>query len=153
MSRVTDSKSRTMTNIRQERVARLLFEELSIIISSELNDPRLSLVSVTDVVISRDLRNAKVYVSHDDEEVGKNEVLRGLQRAVPYMRGEVASRCGLRMVPELLFHYDETPERAVRVDALLAQIAEEREKTSQDEIWQDSDTPDTDIPKYPSCSR
>ena len=61
-----------MTTIRQQRVAELLFEELSIMIASELNDPRLSLVQVTSVDVSRDLRNVKVYVSHDDDEVSSN---------------------------------------------------------------------------------
>jgi ribosome-binding factor A len=56
-----------MTTIRQQRVAELLFEELSIMIASELNDPRMSLVQVTSVDVSRDLRNVKVYVSHDDD--------------------------------------------------------------------------------------
>ena len=116
-----------MTNIRQERVARLLFEELSIIISSELNDPRLSLVRVTDVNISRDLRNAKVFVSHDDEEIPRSEILKGLRHALPYMRGEVAQRCGLRAAPELLFYYDESPARAERIDAIFQQIASERD--------------------------
>ena len=133
-----------MPTIRQERVARLLFEELSIIISSELSDPKLSLVSVTDVSISRDLRNAKVFVSHDDDEVGKNEVLQRLKHAAPFMRSEIAVRCGMRMVPELLFHYDETPERSVRVDALLAQIANEREQSTAGADATDSGALNTD---------
>ena len=115
-----------MTNIRQERVARLLFEELSIIIGSELSDPSLSLVRVTDVNLSRDLRNAKVFVCHDDDEVSKSAVLQGLKRALPYMRSEIASRLGLRMAPELYFAYDETPARAERIDAIFEQIAAER---------------------------
>jgi ribosome-binding factor A len=121
-----------MTNIRQERVARLLYEELSIIIGSELNDPSLSLVRVTDVSISRDLRNAKVFVCHDDDEVTRNEVLQGLRRALPFMRSEVASRIGLRMAPELYFAYDETPARAERIDAIFQQIAAERASADAD---------------------
>ena len=115
-----------MATIRQQRVANLLFEELSIIIGHELVDPRLSLVSVTSVQISRDLRNAKVYVYSQDEELDKGQVLKGLQHALPFLRRQVAQRCGLRMVPELLFVYDDTPERAERVDALLQQIASAR---------------------------
>lgn len=115
-----------MATIRQQRVANLLFEELSILIGHELSDPRLTLVSVTGVQISRDLRNAKVFVYSQDEEVDKGQVLKGLQHATPFLRGQVAERCGLRMVPELLFVYDDTPERAERVNALLQQIASTR---------------------------
>ncbi|MEX1018577.1 MAG: 30S ribosome-binding factor RbfA [Litorilinea sp.] len=112
-----------MPTIRQQRVSELLFEELSIMVGSELTDPRLLLVQVTSVVVSRDLRNVKVYVSHDNEEVTKEQVLKGLRHATPFLRRQIATRCTLRSVPELLFYYDDTPERAARVESLLRQIS------------------------------
>jgi ribosome-binding factor A len=115
-----------MTTIRQQRVAELLFEELSIMIGNELDDPRLSLARVTSVNVSKDLRNVNVYVTHDDDEVSKRDILQGLRHATPYMRRQLAVRCSLRAVPELSFHYDDTPEKAARVDALLRQIAASR---------------------------
>lgn len=115
-----------MTTIRQQRMAGLLYEELSILIASELADPLVSLARVTRVDVSRDLRNVRVYVSHDDGEVSEKQVLRGLKRATPFLRSEIASRCSLRAVPELAFSYDDTPKKANRVDELLRQIAEER---------------------------
>lgn len=117
-----------MTTIRQQRVAELLFQELSILIGNELADPALSLVQVTNVDVSKDLRNVKVFVSHDDDEVTKGQVIKGLRRATPFLRRQIALRCTMRAVPELLFYYDDTPERAARVDALLRQIAQEREQ-------------------------
>jgi len=115
-----------MPTIRQQRVTELLFQELSILISSELSDPRLSLVQVTNVVVSRDLRNVNVYVSHDDDELSKREVLQGLRHATPFLRRQLALRCSLRAVPELSFHYDDTPEKAARVDQILRQLAASR---------------------------
>lgn len=115
-----------MATIRQQRVTELLFEELSIMIGNELADPRLSLVRVMNVAVSRDLRNVNVYVTHDDEELSKREVMQGLRHATPFLRRQLAVRCSLRAVPELSFHYDDTPERAARVDALLRQIAASR---------------------------
>lgn len=115
-----------MATIRQQRVAELLYEELSILIANELSDPRLSLVQVTNVDVSKDLRNVKVFVSHDDENVSKQQVLQGLRHATPYLRRQIATRASLRVVPELLFYYDDTPEKAARIDALLRQIAAER---------------------------
>jgi ribosome-binding factor A len=122
-----------MSTIRRQRVAEMLFQELSILIANELADPRVSLVEVTGVDVSPDLRSVKLFVRHDDEEVAQRQVLEGLKHAVPYMRREIANRCNLRVVPELLFYYDDTAEKAARVDALLRQIAEEREQRSASE--------------------
>ena len=126
-----------MTTIRQQRVASLLFEELSILIGGELSDPALALTRTTGVIISRDLRNAKVFITNDDPDISTPEVLRHLKRAVPYLRGELAVRCGLRAVPDLFFVYDDTPIQAARVDDLLRQIAAER-------AGQSPSTPDSD---------
>lgn len=119
----------------------MLFEELSIMISHELEDPRLSFVDVTSVAISRDLRNAKIYVFHRDQEVTQRDVLAGLDAAIPYVRRQIAQRCGLRVTPELLFIYDDTPERAARIDELLNQIAQERSDRAEpdDMLELDSD--------------
>lgn len=115
-----------MTTIRQQRVQELLFQELSILVSNELEDPQLSLITVTNVVVSRDLRNARVYVHHDESETSRRTVLRRLDRATPFIRRELAQRLSLRVVPELTFHYDDTPERAARVDELIQLIRSER---------------------------
>jgi len=122
-----------MSNIRQQRVSNMLYEELGVLIGNELEDPNLSLVNVTGVDISRDLRNAKVYVGHENAEVSKTDLLRSLKRASAFLRSQIAIRCGLRHVPELAFHYDETPVRAARIDELLKQIAAEREENSVEE--------------------
>ncbi len=114
------------SEIRQQRLASLLFEELSIMIPSELDDPRMSMVSVTAVVVSKDLRNVKVFVSHMDDEVPKQEVITRLRRATPYLRSQIAVRCTLRVVPDLTFHYDDSPERANRLSQVFRQIADER---------------------------
>ena len=119
-----------MNNIRQQRVTELLYEELSIMISNELDDPCLSLLTVTGVQVSRDLRNAKVFVSHQQEDVSRAEMLKHLRKAVPYLRSQLAERCSLRLVPELLFYYDDIPEKVGRVQEILQQIAQEREQTT-----------------------
>ena len=114
------------SEIRQQRVAELLFEELTIMVAGELSDPRISLAEIIKVDISKDLRNARIYVHHGDESVSRRDFLKGLQHATPWLRGQLALRCGLRVVPDLFFSYDDAPERIARVDALLRQIASER---------------------------
>lgn len=116
-----------MTTIRQGRVAELLYEELSIMVSNELDDPKLSMVVVTHVEVSRDLRSARISVHHQQDEVSRQEVLKRLQHAIPYLRRQLAERCTLRVVPELSFHYDDLPLKAARVDELLKKIANERD--------------------------
>ena len=130
-----------MTTIRQQRVAELLYEELSIMVGNELDNPKLSLVQVTRVEISRDLRNAKVYVNHQQDEVSAREVMKNLQRAAPYLRSQLAERCGLRMVPELHFGYDDLPNKAARVDELLRKIASERALSTPTTETRDSNQP------------
>lgn len=113
-------------SIRQERVAGLLYEELSIMVANELDDPHLSMVDVTSVAVSKDLRSARVLVHHRDDDISRQELMKRLQGAIPYLRRQIAIRCGLRVVPELVFQYDDTPAKAARVDELLRQIAEQR---------------------------
>lgn len=114
------------SEIRQQRVAELLFEELNIMVSGELADPRVSLVTVTHVDISKDLRNARVYVNHQDDTVRKRDLLKALEHATPWMRGQLATRITLQFVPDLNFQYDDSPERAARVDEILRQLSTER---------------------------
>jgi ribosome-binding factor A len=138
-----------MSTIRQQRVAELLFEELSILIGGELADPRLSLVRVTNVDVSRDLRNVNVHVTHDDEDVSKREILQGMRHATPFLRRQLAVRCSLRAVPELAFHYDDTPEKAARVDELLRQIADSR--TEQNGSGEAEPSSEANPPTAPSA--
>lgn len=116
-----------MTTIRQQRVQELLYQELSILVANELEDPQLSLLMVTNVIVSRDLRNARIYVHHDASEIPQRTILKRLDKATPFIRRQLAQRLTLRVVPDLSFFYDDTPERAARVDELIARIRSERE--------------------------
>lgn len=106
-------------------------------IGAELDDPALELLEVTNVVVSRDLRVAKVYI-HQDSDIQRSLVLARLKKAAPFLRRQLAQSVTFRAVPELLFYYDDTPDQAARVDALLQSIAEEREIRQQDEGSSDS---------------
>ena len=120
------------SEIRQQRVAGMIFEELTIMLAGELRDPRISLVTVTDVRVSKDLRNVRVFVSHDDESVARRDLLQALRNATPYVRTQLAKRLALRAAPELIFSYDDAPEKAARVSEILRQIAAEREMANKE---------------------
>ena len=115
-------------NYRQQRMASLLLEELRILVSSELEDPVFAMVDVTDVVVSKDLRNVKAFVSYQEDDIPRKTILQRLEKATPFIRSRVAERLTLRAVPELLFFYDDTPERASRLDELFKQIAAKRDQ-------------------------
>lgn len=136
-----------MTTIRQQRVQELLYQELSILIGNELEDPNLALLTVTNVVVSRDLRNAKIYVYHDEDEIPRRLMLRRLDRATPFIRRQLAQRLTLRVVPELSFHYDDTPERAARVDELLQRIRSERVEGDEGATADTTSTNPVEIPQ------
>lgn len=116
---------------RQQRMASLLLEELRIIVSGEMEDPAFAMVDITDVVVSKDLRNVKAYVSYQDEETNRRKLLQKLEKATPFVRSRIAERLTLRSVPELLFVYDDTPEKAARLSDIFRQIASERETPAE----------------------
>ena len=112
---------------RTERVNELLREEISQIIASQLKDPRLGsgLVTVTEVDVSPDLRNANVYVSHLGPEEERRDVLRALESASHYLHAELLRRLTMRRVPELRFRFDPSLERGARLTELIHSVAEE----------------------------
>ena len=113
------------TEIRQRRVKGLLQEELATLIPGDLDDPKLALVSVTDVVVSKDLKNVRVFVTTTDEEVTPQMVLSRLNKALPLLRSQVAERLSTRVVPEISFTYDETGARSSRLDEIFLQLKQE----------------------------
>jgi ribosome-binding factor A len=90
-------------------------------LAMELKDPRVGFVTVTDVRTSADLRHARVYVSVLGDEVQREATLAGLRSAHGYLQARIARELRLRRTPTLEFTYDDTTDRALRVQALLDQ--------------------------------
>jgi ribosome-binding factor A len=116
-----------MPTRRQERVSEMMREELGLLIGAELTDPRLAdaMVNVTDVEVSQDLRNARVYVEHRLDPARSSEVMEALRHAETYLRHALVENLDLRFVPMLSFHIDNSNQRGRRIDALLDLLAEE----------------------------
>jgi ribosome-binding factor A len=111
---------------RADRVAGLLRRELADILRRELEHDLPSLISVTDVEVSRDLAHAKVFVSVLDIEKAP-EVLSVLGEAGPAIRHELAGRVRLRIVPTLRFIHDTSTESGQRIEQLLAAARKTRD--------------------------
>jgi ribosome-binding factor A len=99
-------------------------------VSGELKDPRVGFVTVTDVRTSADLRHARVYVSvlGDDGRPSTSEqreaTMEGLRSAHGFLQAKVATELHLKRTPALELHYDDTTDRAMRVDVLIDEIGQ-----------------------------
>jgi len=101
------------------RVDEAMREVLSHAITSDLKDPRVGFVTVTAVDTSPDLRHARVYVSVLGEERKRRLSMQALESAHGYLQRRVASQLRLKHTPQLAFVYDDTAERADRLERLL----------------------------------
>ena len=120
---------------RPERVADILREEISQIVGYELEDPRLGMVTVTDVRLSENRRDAHVFVTVAGNEEEHRLALNALRHAAPYVRKQLSLSLNLPRTPEIHFVRDTVEERAERIDDLLQQLAQEqKEEGMKDEL-------------------
>lgn len=106
-------------NLRLERVAQLIRDEIAQMLRRDIHDPLIGFVTITDVEVSPDLRHAKVFFSVlGDEEQVKNSI-KGLLRARKYMNARLSETIELRYIPKLRFIYDETALKAQRMAEAL----------------------------------
>jgi ribosome-binding factor A len=110
---------------RPEKVAELVREEIAQIVGYELEDPRVASVTVTDVRMSENLREARVFVAIAGTDREAAAALRALEHAAPYVRRRVALELNLKRAPEVHFIRDRIEEQATRVDELLTELEHE----------------------------
>jgi ribosome-binding factor A len=108
-----------MDERRIARVSEAVREELAEIIGFEMADPRLGVVTVTEVHVSPDSRHAQVKVALNGDQWEQKDGLAALEHARHYLRHELARRLSLRRVPELHFEPDRWANAETRVDLLL----------------------------------
>ncbi|MEW6210978.1 MAG: 30S ribosome-binding factor RbfA [Acidobacteriota bacterium] len=122
-----------MTGRRPERLAEQIKEEISLIISGELDDPRIGFVTVTDTKVSPDLKYAKIFVSVMGEDQQVAESMKALDHASGFIRHRLGSVMRIKRAPELRFIYDDTEKTAARIEELLS---EEVQKAKDDDASQ-----------------
>jgi len=104
---------------RSERVADQIQRELAQVIQRDMQDPRLNLLSVSAVDVTRDLAYATVYVSSLSDQHDHDEILKVLHKANGFLRHELGKAMRLRIVPELKFKYDESLEKGMSMAKLI----------------------------------
>ena len=113
---------------RPERIADTIREEISQIVGYELEDPRVTGVTVTDVRLSDNLKTARVYVTINGDEAEHRTALAALRHAAPYVRKRLGLSLNLPRTPEIHFVRDRVEEEGERVDKLLLDIEREWER-------------------------
>ncbi len=114
---------------RSDRVAQELKKEVAVILQREVKDPRIGMVTVSDVEVSRDLAYAKIFVTFlfDNDQEAITQGMKGLEKASPYIRSLVGKVMRLRIVPELRFIYDESLVEGMRMSNLVSNVIREDE--------------------------
>src|ERR1700684_2892978 len=111
----------TVAGHRHERVAGEIRQEISIMLAGEMKDPRLAAAcaTVTEVRMSPDMKQARVYVSVMGSEAEQKKTIKALSAAAGFIRHELSERLQLRRAPQVFFILDRSEEYGRRIDDLL----------------------------------
>jgi len=113
----------TVVGHRHERIAEEIHHEVSAMLAGELKDPRLEvLVSITEVRVPPDLKQARIYVSIPGSSAEQAAAMKGLRAASGFIRHELVERIQLRRAPELIFVLDRSEQNGDRIEELLRQV-------------------------------
>ena len=107
---------------RADRVADLIKVELSDIILRQIRNPRIGMITITDVEVTDDLKLAKIFFVELGKDTCNPETQKGLGQARSFMKRELGKRLRLRYVPDIIFTPDESFAYGSRIDRLLAEI-------------------------------
>lgn len=111
---------------RSDRVGEMIHKEISVILNRGLKDPRVGFVTLTAVDVTSDLSIAKVYYTVIGDDKSRKETAKGLEKASPYIRRQLAQQLKMRHTPSLIFKYDSSIEYGSHIDSLLKDIEDER---------------------------
>lgn len=106
------------TTQRQQRVANLVHHQLAVLLKKEVHDPRLAGISLTAVLVSSDLKEAKIFYTLSENE-DRKAIQKALDKAMGYLRRLLAKATVLRYLPRLQFAYDKSLERAEKILSLI----------------------------------
>ncbi|MBI5561596.1 MAG: 30S ribosome-binding factor RbfA [Deltaproteobacteria bacterium] len=118
-----------MASRRPERVGDLVKQEIaSMMLHGEIKDPRIGFVTITHVEMTPDLKEARVYFSQIGSDKDKEKSREGLSSASGFIRRRLAKALDLRHVPEVSFHYDASLDYGDRIDRIIKEIKEDKDR-------------------------
>jgi ribosome-binding factor A len=112
---------------RPDRVGEQIRQELSQILSQQVQDPGIGFLTLTRVKVTPDLQLARVLYTVFGDEKQRKDTQKALERALPFLRRQIGSRIRLRRVPDLQFFYDESVAHQDRIEKILLDLQHERE--------------------------
>ena len=107
-------------------MAGLLRETLSQVLLYEVSDPALKGLLVTEVDLSPDLKHAKVFYSQHEQGIKEKEILKGFERALPFLKRRISQELDLRYIPELKFILDTHTDELNHLLSVMDTVHEER---------------------------
>jgi ribosome-binding factor A len=113
----------------RSRVGERLREEVGALVEGELGDPRIGLVSVSEVHLAPGGKSARVFVVAAGDENEAEESIAGLNAARGYIRHELTRRLGVRQAPEMIFVLDRSEQYGGRIEELLHRIEKRKKST------------------------
>jgi len=119
-----------MPSHRVDKIEHLIKEEISLIFLYKMQDPALSLLTITNVKVSPDLKSAKIYLSVFEKEK-RAVVLEKVKSLTGYIRSELAHRIRIKFVPELNFYIDDTIDYVEKIEGLIKKIHENDDKQGE----------------------
>lgn len=126
---------------RTRRVGEQMRRDLAQLIRDEVRDPRMVMVSITSVEVSRDLAHAKVYITILGDPANRAEMVVRLNQVAPLLRRELGRRMHIRTVPRLEFVYDEVVERGARLSSLISAAVASDAARHRDDDSSDEESP------------
>ena len=128
--------------LRIEKLQELIKQEMSKMLLTDLKDPRIGFVTVTDVEMTGDLREAKIYVSIMGGSEQVKSSLEGLNSALGFIRREIGQRIRLRFTPEISFALDTSLDYGDHIQKLLLQVEGDRDKNADNAKGSGDETQD-----------
>ncbi|MCD6352584.1 MAG: 30S ribosome-binding factor RbfA [Proteobacteria bacterium] len=129
-----------MEGNRAGRVSHLIRKEVADMLTRDVKDPRIGMVSITDVEVSRDLRHAYIYYSRLGTKKEIKDSTIGLKRATKFIQGQLGRRINLRYTPIIEFRFDDSLEYGSRIDKLLSTISNPEDKVSENKNKEDEES-------------
>ena len=115
-----------VSRARARRIGDRIREELAALLQRELSDPRLVMVTVTDVDVDRELAYATIYITATGSDDRRDEVLGAFEGAAGFIRKQLTERIRLRHFPRLRFRWDASQTSGARIDELLEMLEKEK---------------------------
>ncbi|MBU5595596.1 30S ribosome-binding factor RbfA [Amphibacillus sp. MSJ-3] len=116
-----------MSQMRANRVSEEIKKVIGDIITRKLKDPRVGFVTITDVEVTGDLQQAKIFLTVLGDQQEEEETLAGLEKAKGFIRSEIGKHIRLRKTPEILFEIDQSIETGNRIERLIHDLNQEQE--------------------------